>query len=368
MPQPTRIGIIGCGNISSVYCNNLRKYPFLAVTACADLDPARAEAKAKEFGIPKACSTAELLADPAIDAVLNLTVPKAHAPIALEAFAAGKHVFLEKPLGLDRDEGKAILAAAKKAKRRVGCAPDTVLGGGIQTCRRLIDQGAIGAPVSALACMLGHGCEGWHPDPAFFYHRGGGPVFDMGPYYLTALVTLLGPVKRVTGCTRITFPERIIRSEPKKGQVIKVEVPTHVAGVLEFANGAVVTLITSFDVWHHHAPCIEIYGAEGSLVVPDPNSFGGTVKIRGKDDNDWREVPLTHGYTGNSRGVGLADMITAIGSGRPHRASGDLAFHILDISQALHESSDKGKHITLKSKYSRTAPMPSDLEEGKIDA
>jgi predicted dehydrogenase len=217
----------------------------------------------------------------------------------------------------------------------------------------------IGEPVAAVAFMTGHGPEAWHPDPEFFYKPGAGPMFDMGPYYLTALISLLGPIARVTGSTRISFPERTIGSGPKQGQQIAVETPTHVAGVLDFAGGAVATIITSFDVWAANLPRIEIYGSEGSLSVPDPNTFGGPVRIRLAKDKEWRDVPLTHGYTENSRGLGVADMAGAIREGRPHRASGELAYHVLDVMAAFEEASTAGHHVAITSGPPRVAALPA---------
>ena len=245
--EPIRVGIIGCGTISPQYLRNLPLYPGVEVVACSDIDLDRAKSRAQEFGVPKYCSVEELLSDPNVDLVLNLTTPDAHAEVSLAVIAAGKHVYNEKPLAIDRQDGKAILNAARSRGVRVGCAPDTFLGGGIQTCRRLIDAGDIGRPFAATAFFVSHGHESWHPDPAFYYQRGGGPMFDMGPYYLTCLVALLGPVSRVTGSYTTATAERTITSEPRNGETISVEVPTHVTGVLDFADGAVATVITSFD-------------------------------------------------------------------------------------------------------------------------
>ncbi len=366
--EPTKVGIIGCGAISGIYLKNCgQMFPDVEVAACADMVHERAVAQAKDFGVPTACSVDELLADPDIEIVLNLTIPDAHASVAQAAVAAGKHVHNEKPLTVTRDEGKSLLAAAEANGCRVGCAPDTFLGAGHQTCRKLIDDGAIGEPVAATAFMACHGHESWHPDPEFYYKAGGGPMFDMGPYYLTALVNMLGPVRRVTGSARISFSERLITSEPKKGTKITVDVPTHVAGVLDFASGAVGTIITSFDVWGHNLPRIEIYGTEGSLVVPDPNGFGGPVKVRKGGDDDWTDVPHTHGYAENSRGIGVADMACAARSGRAHRTNGQLAYHVLDIMHAFHDASSEGRHIELESTCDRPAPLPQGLEEGALD-
>src|SRR5262249_6114053 len=235
-----------------------------------------------------------LLGNPDIEIVLNLTIPLAHAGVCTEALEAGKHVYVEKPLAVSFVDGDRLMRLAKDRGIRVGAAPDTFMGGGLQTCRMLIDDGAIGQPVAATAFMLCHGHESWHPDPAFYYHHGGGPMFDMGPYYLTALVSLLGPVKRVTGSTRVTFPERTITSQPKHGEIIKVEVPTHVAGVLDFASGTIATIVTSFDVWSAEVPRIEIYGTHGTLSLPDPNTFGGPVRLRKSGEKDWTDVQITH--------------------------------------------------------------------------
>jgi len=365
---PVKVGIVGCGNICSIYFKNSKILDDIEIAACADLMPERAQAKADEFSVPKACTVEELLADPEIQIVLNLTIPKAHFDVAMQAVNAGKSVYNEKPLTITREDGQQLLATAKANGVRVGCAPDTFLGGGIQTCRKLIDDGWIGEPIAATAFMVGHGHESWHPDPEFYYKVGGGPMFDMGPYYLTALTTLIGPTRRVTGSTRATFPERRITSQPKFGQTITVDVPTHIVGVMDFANGAIGTIITSFDVWSHHLPCIEIYGTHGTLSVPDPNSFGGPVRVRRAGAADWSDVPLTHGYADNSRGLGVADMAVAIRTGRPHRANGDLAYHVLDIMHAFHDASDQGKHIELTSTCERPAPMPLNVVPGRVDA
>ncbi len=355
----TNIGVIGCGQISSIYMEAPRTFDILNIVACADLDMERARSQAQRFSIPRACTVEELLAAPDIDIVVNLTIPKAHAEIAMAAIEGGKSTYSEKPLALSRVQGKALLEAGKAKHLRIGCAPDTFLGGGIQTCIGLINEGKIGEPVAATAFMLGHGPEDWHPDPDFYYQPGAGPLFDMGPYYLTALISMLGPVRRVTGSTRITFPERLITSQPKNGTIIKVNTPTHIAGVLDFTSGVVGTMIMSFDVWSHHLPRIEIYGTEGSLVVPDPNVFGGQVLLRGAHDNEWHNIPLTHGYTTNSRGIGVADMAHAIHSGRAHRANGDMAYHVLDIMEAIHDASREGRHIELASQCERPAPLPA---------
>lgn len=355
------VGIIGCGQISSIYLESPRTFDILNIVACADLDMSRARSQAQRYNIPKVYTVQELLADPEIEIVINLTIPKAHAEVGNEVIAAGKSVYGEKPLALNREQGRALLQAANANNVRVGSAPDTFLGGGIQTCIQLINDGHIGTPVAATAFMVGHGPENWHPDPDFYYQLGGGPMFDMGPYYLTALIAMIGPIRRVTGSAQITFPERLITSKPKYGTTITVNTPTHVAGILDFANGAVGTIITSFDVWHHQLPRIEIYGTEGTLSVPDPNTFNGPVSLRHAQDREWHDVPLSHGYTKNSRGIGVADMAHALRDGYAHRANGEMAYHVLDIMQALHESSREGKHILLSSTCTRPAPLDPGL-------
>jgi len=326
--------------------------------------------RSSQYGVPKACTVEELLADPEIEIVINLTVPNAHAGVALQAIAAGKAVYGEKPLATTRADGKTILDAAHTRQLRVGNAPDTFLGGGFQTCIKLINDGVIGTPVAATAFKLNHGMEHWHPDPDFFYQPGAGPLFDIGPYYLTALIAMMGPVSRVTASMQTTFPERTVISEPKYGAKISVNTPTHIAGIMEFAGGAIGTILTSFDVWHQRLPFIEIYGTEGTLSTPDPNRFDGPVYIRRASDEDWREVPLTHGYTTNSRGLGIADMAYAMRSGRTHRASGALAYHVLDIIESFMQSATEGKHITLASTCTRPEPLQPGLhtwEEDHVD-
>lgn len=362
----SKVGIIGCGTISGIYLKSPTVFPILDIVACADLDMGRAQAKADEFNI-QALSVADLLAHPEVEIIINLTIPAAHAEVAQAAIAHGKSVYSEKPLALNTADGKAIVEQAQAAKVRVGCAPDTFLGGGLQTCRKLIDDGWIGTPVAATAFMMSHGHEHWHPSPEFYYQRGGGPMFDMGPYYLTALVSLLGPVQRVTGATRTTFAERTITSQPKYGQKIQVEIPTHVVGVLDFAQGAVGTIITTFDVWSAELPRIEIYGTHGTLSVPDPNTFGGPVRLRRAGSSEWQEIPIPFHYTANSRGIGVADMAHALCSGRNHRASGDLAYHVLEIMEAIHVASDQGQHQQLASTIERPAAFPLDMTLGVLD-
>lgn len=353
------IGILGCGNISGIYFSNLAKvFKNVRIKSCADLDPARVQAKVAEYPGVQASTLEAMLADPEIDVVLNLSTPPGHYPLAKRILQARKSVYNEKPLVLNRAEGRELLALAKQQGVRIGCAPDTFMGAGLQTCLQLIKEGVIGQPVGAQAFMLGHGPEGWHPDPEFFYQRGGGPMFDMGPYYLTALVAMLGPVRRVTGSARISFPERVIGSEKKRGQRIPVEIPTHVTGILDFAQGAVGTITTSFDVWAAEVPRIEIFGSEGTLSLPDPNGFGGPVRLyKPGKEAVWQEIPVTRPHAENHRGIGLSDMVEALETGRPHRASGELAFHVLDIMTSLHEASLENRHLTLESTCSQPLPL-----------
>ncbi|MDA0747864.1 MAG: Gfo/Idh/MocA family oxidoreductase [bacterium] len=366
MATKVKVGIVGCGNISGAYFEGCRAFHLLDVVACADLELNRAEEKAEEFEISRFCSVDELLADPEIQIVVNLTVPKAHAEVNLAAVRAGKCAHTEKPFAVFREDGMQVLKEAKEKGVLVGGAPDTFLGGGIQTCRKLIDDGWIGEPVAATAFIAGHGPEGWHPNPAFFYQVGGGPMFDMGPYYLTALVNLLGPVARVSGSTRISFPTRTATSEERFGEVLEVETPTHLTGTLDFACGVVGTMVASFDVWAHNLPRIEIYGSEGSLSVPDPNTFRGPVRLRRAGAEEWKEIPLTHSDT-VKRGIGVADMAYALTYGRPHRASGELAYHVLDVMHAFGDSSKSGKRVDIESTCLQPAPLPMGLLPGMLD-
>ncbi len=368
MSGPMRVGIVGCGAISGAYLEHGKALDAIEYVACADLLEEAAQKRAAEFDIPRVCSVEALLADDSIDIVLNLTVPRAHAPVSLAAIEAGKHVYNEKPLGANREEGRRIIEAAKAKGVRVGCAPDTFLGAGHQTARKLIEDGAIGKPVAAVAFMLGRGHESWHPNPEFYYEPGGGPMFDMGPYYLTDLVQLIGPIRRVSGSTAICITPRTITHDKsgKLGKKIEVETPDHVAGTIEFANGAVGTIITSFAVAAHTLPRIQIYGTEGTLEAPDPNGFDGEVKIKTAGDDGWRVVAPTH-PTGYGRAAGLADMAQAIAADRPHRASGDLAFMVLDAMQGVLESGETGKAVNLAESDCQPAPLPAGHPFGQFD-
>src|SRR5688500_15742642 len=298
MSKKVSVGVIGTGAISGAYLGMAKNFPVVEIAACADMDLEAAKKKAAEYQIPKVCSVDELLRDDSIDVVLNLTIPKAHVPIALRAIEAGKHTYAEKPLGIDREEGRQLLDAARKKNLRVGCAPDTFMGAGVQMARKVIEEGQIGKPVAFTVFMMCRGHEHWHPNPQFYYEKGGGPMFDMGPYYLTALLNLLGPVKRISGMSAIEIADRTITSEPKKGTKISVETPDHVCGLMEFEQGAIGTIIQTFatrfaEFTGPNRQPITIFGTDGTLKVPDPNQFDGPLHIRRADDAEWREVPNT---------------------------------------------------------------------------
>jgi predicted dehydrogenase len=360
------IGVIGCGNISSAYLTAAQKFPILDIVALSDANPAAAEARAAEFGLA-ARSVEAVMSDPTVEIVLNLTVPKAHVEVGLKAVAAGKHVYSEKPLGVALAEARALIDAAAARVVRVGCAPDTFLGGAQQTARQCVDEGLIGRPIGGAAFFMCPGHERWHPNPAFYYLGGGGPMLDMGPYYVTALVNLLGPVASVGGVATRTRAERLVTSKPLAGTRIPVEVATHVTGTLKFASGAAVSMTMSFDVPRHKHVPIELYGETGSLIVPDPNYFGGKIEFADATE-DWREIETRHAYAdANYRILGVADMAQAIRDGRPHRASGALALHVLEVMEAFQTSSDAGKSIAISTRPERPAPMPVSPTVGELD-
>jgi predicted dehydrogenase len=366
---PTAIGIIGCGDISGSYFLGAARSELIRVEACADLRAEVAEAKAREHGT-EAASVDALLADPVIEIVINLTVPLAHAAISRQIIDAGKHVYSEKPLAARFDEAAPVMAAAAAKGVRVGCAPDTFLGAAHQACRRAVDAGRIGRPIAGAAAMISHGMEHWHPNPEFFFKPGAGPMLDVGPYYVTQLVNLLGPVARVTAETSRGFASRIVSSEPRAGQVIEVEVPTTVNGVLSFESGANVALTTTWDVWKHRRLPFEIYGTEGSLLVPDPNFFGGEPRLSERD-SEWQPLDISaHPFripnrtlrsgakVADYRIIGLLDMAAAIRQGRPHRAGGELALHVLEVLDAFGRSSAEGRHVTIQTPCQRPEPLP----------
>ncbi|HEX2852272.1 MAG TPA: Gfo/Idh/MocA family oxidoreductase [Opitutaceae bacterium] len=369
MSRKIKVGIIGCGKICDQYFKGCRAYEVLEVVACADLDVARARAKALEYGVPRASSVAELLAAPDIDLVVNLTVPQAHAEVNEAALLAGKHVYAEKPFALNSHDGAKVLALARERGLLVGCAPDTFLGGGFQTARKALDDGLIGRPVAAFGFMLGHGPESWHPSPEFYYQRGGGPMFDMGPYYITALVNLLGPVARVCGSAQASFPERLITSQPLAGKKVRVEVPTHYTGTMDFAGGAVATLTMSFDVWPGPVlPRIVVYGSDGTLDIPDPNMFDGSVRFFRPGVKEAETLSPAHSLL-RGRGTGVADMAYSIlRRDRPHRASGELAHHVVEVMEAFERSSTGERHERIHGTCARPTALPAGLADSVLDA
>jgi predicted dehydrogenase len=372
--DPTIIGVIGCGNISDSYLKGAARSKLLRVKAVADVQPEAAQARAREYGVA-AVDVDALLADPDIAIVVNLTIPAAHAPVSLQILEAGKHVYLEKPLATRFADARPVMQAAAAKGLRIGCAPDTFLGAGHQASRYAIDAGRVGEPVGGAAAVLSHGMEHWHPNPAFFYQHGGGPIHDLGPYYVTQLVNLLGPVARVSAEASTAFKTRTISSEPLSGQTITVEVPTTVNGALTFANGANVSLSHSWDVWKHRRVPLEIYGSEGTLLGPDPNFFGGEplVSVRG---DEWAPIAIgAHPFgvpnrttrlgaqVADYRTVGLLDMAAAIRSRRPHRASGELALHVLEVLDAFERSSREGRHIAIETRCDRPEKLPLGMGE-----
>ncbi len=367
------IGFIGTGNISSAYLkailgkDDMPGFGVLDVKGLADMKTEAASARAAEFGL-RAMSVDALLADPEIDLVVNLTIPRAHVEVGLKCLAAGKHVYSEKPLGITFAEGRKLLDAANAAGLRIGSAPDTFLGGAHQQARAVVDSGVLGQLVGGTAFMQCPGHESWHPDPAFYYDLGGGPMLDMGPYYITDLVNLLGPVARVSAMSSRLRTERTITSEPKKGQVMPVHIDTHVTGSMGFANGAVVQIAMSFDVAaHKHVP-LELYGTEQTLIVPDPNFFGGEVELRKRGrDEEWTKVKVEAPYAdGNYRSLGVADMAAGILEKRPHRANGDLALHVLEVMEAFEHAAREGRTIDIKTPVTRPAPLSESLKDGRL--
>jgi predicted dehydrogenase len=362
------VGILGCGHVSDQYFEGISRFEFLKVVACADLDPERAERKAAQHGVPHALSPDQLLDSPDVELVVNLTPPLAHADASLRAIAAGKHVWSEKPLASSLERARELVEAAESAGVRLGCAPDTFLGGSIQTAIKLVDDGWIGRPASAVALVSEHGYEHFHPDVEFFYGPGGGPTLDLGPYYVTALVAMLGPVARVTAFAQATFPERVVPAGPRRGERIPVQVPTHLTGALELESGLLASVLFSWDVWATNLPYLEVYGSAGSLSVANPDEFHGLPRLRraGPEELEqpppppggvpWSAVPLVQpGAIG--RGTGVADMAEAIRDERPHRASGELAYHVLEVLTALERSARERRHVEIASRCARPAPL-----------
>ncbi|MDX3925219.1 MAG: Gfo/Idh/MocA family oxidoreductase [Shinella sp.] len=360
------IGIIGCGNISDAYLKAAPGFPVLDILGVADINMAAAEAKAAVYGV-NPLTVDDLLSDPRIEIILNLTTPQNHVPVGLQAVAHGKHVYCEKPLATTLPDAERLVAAAAERNVRIGCAPDTFLGGSHQTTRRLLDDGVVGTVVAGSAFMQVPGHELWHPNPDFYYKPGGGPLMDMGPYYLTCLVNLLGPVKSVVGQAKSAYENRTIGSGPREGRKIDVEVATHVSGLMEFVNGAAISITTSFDVWKHEHNHIELYGTTGSMIVPDPNRFDGDVRIARRKEA-WAVAEQQHSYgDGNYRILGLADMAHAVVSGRPHRANHDISLHVLEIMESILQAAETGRRIDLKHGCARPEPMRADLPFGILE-
>jgi predicted dehydrogenase len=354
---PVGIGVIGAGVISTEYLKNLTTFPDVEVRFVADIDEARARAQAEAFGVAGSGSVDELLADDKIEIVVNLTLPKVHVEVALRALEAGKHVWSEKPFALDRASGKQLLEAAHAKGLRVATAPDTFLGAGIQSARRLVESGAIGAPLTALTLMQSPGPESWHPNPDFLFQEGAGPLFDIGPYYLTALVQLFGPVARVTAAASKARESRVIGSGPRAGEEFAVTVPTHVSALYEFESGQTAQSIFSFDSKLGRTQ-FEVAGLEGTVAVPDPNTFAGDLIVHGADGIE--TVPAT-GST-SSRGTGVVELARAIRADRPERASGEQAYHVLDIMVSTIEAGVSGLPVTVESTVTVAPALPEDWD------
>jgi len=367
MARKLGVGIVGCGNISAAYFSLSKLFRGMEVRACADLDMAAAQARAREFGV-RAETVPNLLAADDVDIVVNLTIPAAHYEVSKAALDAGRHVYSEKPFVLSLKDGLDLKKRADRKGLRVGSAPDTFLGGAHQLARALVDSGALGRITSGTAFVMSHGMEHWHPNPDFFFQPGGGPVLDIGPYYVADLVQLIGPVRRVAAFATIPAPQRTITSKPRYGQKITVATPTTIHAILEFHNGAVVSLDTSWDVWTHgHAP-IELYGEQGTLFVPDPNFFGGEVRYTKKSDPVRKTPRWNHpflvpnqqhpqGAMANYRTSGLADMAIAIAEGRPHRCSMELALHAIDVMTGILRSGETGKFVEMRTTCERPAAL-----------
>ncbi len=360
--KPVRVAMIGVGSISGIYLKNLHTVfkDRLTLVGVCDLVRERAEKARAEYGVPKIYETMhDAFADPEVEVVLNLTRPSEHFEVSKAALLAGKHVYTEKPLGASFEEGTALVELAKSKGLRVGGAPDTFLGAGIQRCRDLIDGGAIGTPLGAAGFMICRGHETWHPDPDFYYQYGGGPMLDMGPYYVTALVNMLGRVRSVQAVTKASFPTRLITSQPLNGTTIHVNVPTLYQGILEFESGAVGSLFTTFDVYYPFQARLEVYGSEGTLFVPDPNCFNGEIKLF-KPGMKAPEVVSCNAfqYGENSRGLGLADFAMTLRGEKPEaRADAQQIYHVLEILTSFEKASKCRAPVDLATPYERRPPM-----------
>ena len=355
---PMRVGVVGCGKISEVYLRNLTASSEVEVVACADVVLERAQARAIEFGVPQACTTDELLADSGLELVVNLTVPTAHAEVTLGAIGAGKHVVSEKPLATNIDDARRIREQSRSRGVVVACAPDTFLGPGFQTSLALLASGRVGEPLAASAFRIHRGPESWHPNPGMFFSPGAGPLLDVGVYYVTNLVCLLGPVRRVSGMSRILFPQ----VKPSHGPTIEVTTPTYIAGLLDFASGVQGVLVSAFGVTDYELPHVHVYCSDGVIGLPDPNTFAEKVRVRGHDEGaEWREEPLLFQTPRlDSRGIGVIEAVRAIRDRRQPRASLELAYHVLEVMLSILESSETGHLVDLESTCSPPQPLPAD--------
>lgn len=356
---PLGVGIVGAGTISDTYLENLTSFPDISVVAVADLIPEAAQRKAEQFGVRRFGTVEALLADDDIDIVVNLTTPNAHAEVAGAAVSAGKHVWNEKPLTVDRASAQALLEAAESAGVRVGCAPDTFLGSGLQHTRRRIEAGVVGTPLTALVLLQTMGPESWHPNPAFFFAPGAGPLFDMGPYYLTAVAQTFGPVESLAATGSRARETRVVGSGPLAGEQITVSVPTHVSVLARYQSGQSAVMIFSFDSAQGRT-MIEVNGSDGTLTFPDPNRFHGDLVLQGPR----QEEPdvLTGPAEQSSRGTGVLEMARAIRAGRAHRASGELAYHVLDTMISIEEAIGSSAFVPVQSTFVRQPPLPPDWD------
>ncbi|WP_415402212.1 Gfo/Idh/MocA family protein [Tateyamaria sp. SN3-11] len=365
------IGIIGCGNISAAYLRLAPLFKGLEVRAVADMNAESAKARAQEFNV-RAETVEGLLSADDIDIIVNLTIPDAHFSVTRDILRAGKHAYTEKPIVLTLEQGEELRALAAENNLRIGSAPDTFLGGAHQAARAAIDAGQIGKVIAGTAHVMSHGMEHWHPNPDFFFLPGAGPMLDIGPYYVTNLIQLLGPVKRVSALTSMASDTRTILSEPRKGEVIPVKTPTNIHALLDFHSGATITLSTSWDVWAHRHGHMELYGADGTMFLPDPNWFSGTVEITNAEgetrtlDTDSHPLGIpnqdNHGEAkANYRTAGLAEMAIAMNEGRPHRCALELAIHAVDVMTSVLKAGEQGEVITLSTTCERPAPLPADL-------
>ena len=364
-----RVAVIGVGSISGIYLDNLTQvFQGLEIAGVCDLIPERALAAQEKYGLARVYDNMfEAFEDPTVDIILNLTRPYQHFEVSRLALEHGKHVYTEKPLGITMEEGNALVELARKRGLVIAGAPDTFLGAGLQSCRKYIDAGIIGQPLGAAAFMICRGHETWHPDPDFYYQPGGGPMLDMGPYYITALVSLLGPVSRLVSASKRSFDSRLITSQPHAGTDIQVNTDTYIAGTMQFQSGVIGTIFTTFDVYYPRQDRLEIYGSEGTLILPDPNYFGGPIQVFRPESGKVEELPLLFDYQDNSRGLGLADMAAALNTGRTIRAGMEQVHHVLEILTGFEESARTGAWLDLATSCARPEPMKKAALRGQLD-